>query len=304
MVSVPLNAMCSNMCARPVLPVGSCTEPASTCVKNENTGASGRSQMMMVRPLASFFTVVRFSNEARSWPKTSEHSTKQTTIVCIRVKRDFILPPRLSDDEAPKSRSYVEAGKIVKRAGSMAKQSHRRDAACRVSCVRHAKLLPPVSIHFFFQCKTINRRQRQREKETDSPVKNKKRLAEGAFDFGGVSMNGSRIGHSPVRGHGMSRPDRAGFLGGVVANREAQLHLGGARPREFIPALAAQADCGNARQFKLLQRFGMHRPRGMTSCAVGGEDRLSLVVEDRFGHDGTRRVSRTQKQSVVVSFHG
>src|SRR5208282_2332077 len=86
--------MCSNMCARPVLPIGSCTEPASTCVKDEKTGASGRSQRMMVSPLASFFTVVRFSNEARSWPKASEHSTKQTTIVCIRVVRDFILPPR------------------------------------------------------------------------------------------------------------------------------------------------------------------------------------------------------------------
>src|SRR6202158_1036179 len=94
MVSVPLNAMCSNMCARPVLPMGSCTEPASTCVKNENTGASGRSQMMMVRPLASFFTVVRFSNEARSCPTASEHSTKQTTIVCREIKRYFILPPR------------------------------------------------------------------------------------------------------------------------------------------------------------------------------------------------------------------
>src|SRR5450755_1592025 len=86
--------MCSNMCARPVLPMGSCTEPASTCVKNENTGASGRSQMMMVRPLESFLTVVRFSKEARSWLKASEQNTKQMMIVCIEVKRDFILPPR------------------------------------------------------------------------------------------------------------------------------------------------------------------------------------------------------------------
>src|SRR5260370_13410210 len=94
MVSVPLNAMCSNMWARPVLPMGSCTEPASTCVKKENTGASGRSQMMTVMPLASFLTVVRFSNDARSWLKASEQSTKQTTIVCIEVDRDFILPPQ------------------------------------------------------------------------------------------------------------------------------------------------------------------------------------------------------------------
>src|SRR4029077_9232956 len=44
----------------------------------------------------------------------------------------------------------------------------------------------------------------------------------------------------------------------------------------------------------------MHRPRGMTLGAGGGEDRLSFVVEDRFGHDGTRRVSRAQKQNIVM----
>src|SRR4029077_11436423 len=240
MVSVPLNAMCSNMCARPVLPMGSCTEPASTCVKNEKTGASARSQMMMVSPLASFFTVVRFSNEARSWLRAIEHSTKQTIIVCIRVERDFILPPRLTNNRAPKIRSYVESGKIVKRSGS----THRRDAACHVSCVHCAKLLPPNSIHFFFQRKAIQGRQRESEKETDSPVKSKKRLAEGAFDFRGVSVNGRRIGHSPVRGRGMSGPDRASLLGSVVANREDELHLGGAGTREFIPAFAVQAGCG------------------------------------------------------------
>ena len=40
-LSVPLNAMCSNIWARPVWPMGSCTEPASTWVLNEKTGASG-----------------------------------------------------------------------------------------------------------------------------------------------------------------------------------------------------------------------------------------------------------------------
>src|SRR5271170_5919719 len=94
--------MCSNMCARPVLPMGSCTEPASTCVKKENTGASGRSQMIMVRPLASFLTVVRFSKEARSWPIAKEHSTKQITIVFIEVKRNFIQPPKPNDEGTPK----------------------------------------------------------------------------------------------------------------------------------------------------------------------------------------------------------
>src|SRR3977135_2854328 len=106
-----------------------------------------------------------------------------------------------------------------------------------------APSLPPDAIHFFFQRKAIDRCQRQSEKETYSPIENKKRLAEGAFNRRGVSMNRGGIGHSPMRGHGMSRPDRASFLGSVVANREDEVHLGSAGAREFVPALAAQAGC-------------------------------------------------------------
>src|SRR6266851_2729686 len=67
MVFVPLKAMCSNMCARPVLPTFSWAEPASTWVTKEKTGASGRSMRTMVSPLGRVFTVMRFSKEAMSW---------------------------------------------------------------------------------------------------------------------------------------------------------------------------------------------------------------------------------------------
>ena len=62
--------------------MGSCTEPASTCVKKEKTGASGRSQMMMVIPFDSFFTVMRFSNEAMSW-RESERAENKTDNNCL-----------------------------------------------------------------------------------------------------------------------------------------------------------------------------------------------------------------------------
>src|SRR5512140_3080706 len=58
--------MCSNMCARPVIPGTSFADPTLTHVTYENTGAAGRSTTMSVSPLSSFLTVVRFSNEARS----------------------------------------------------------------------------------------------------------------------------------------------------------------------------------------------------------------------------------------------
>src|SRR5260370_7071435 len=41
----------------------------------------------------------------------------------------------------------------------------------------------------------------------------------------------------------------------------------------------------------------------MTSGAVGGEHRFSFVIEDRFRHDGARRIPRAQEQNVVMTFH-
>src|SRR5208282_3339598 len=160
--------------------------------------------------------------------------------------------------------------------------------------VTGASLLPDA-IDFLLQREAIERRQRKREKETDPAVENKKRVAKSAFDFSGVSLHGSRVGNSPVCGHGLSRPQRAGFLGGIVANREDEVHFGSARSPEFVPALAAQASGRDTSHFQLLQRFGTNRSRRMTSSAVGRESAPSFVVEDCLRHDRPSRVSRAQK---------
>src|SRR5947209_20528382 len=80
--------MCSNMCARPVLPIGSCTDPTSTLVKNEKTGAlSGRRQTRAVSPFGSIFTVTRCSKEARSWAE--QNVAKTRTRVASLIARDI-----------------------------------------------------------------------------------------------------------------------------------------------------------------------------------------------------------------------
>src|SRR5258708_32456601 len=100
--------MCSNMCARPVMPGTSCAEPTLRAVANEKTGASGRSMMMMVRPLSSTLTVVFFSIDARSWADkgntamarttTADHSFDRTAVIdsscriCAREKADLHRP--------------------------------------------------------------------------------------------------------------------------------------------------------------------------------------------------------------------
>src|SRR5712664_3376805 len=64
--------MCSNMCARPVIPGTSCALPALTTVAYEKTGAVCRSITMTVKPFASFRTVTFFSNDVRSCAQTGD----------------------------------------------------------------------------------------------------------------------------------------------------------------------------------------------------------------------------------------
>src|SRR5271156_4636745 len=92
--------MCSNMWARPVLPMGSCVEPASTMVKKEKTGASGRSQMRMVRPFGNFLTVMRFSKEATSC--AAARAAKKRMRTSGLSMRCFIGPPKGLDGHSDK----------------------------------------------------------------------------------------------------------------------------------------------------------------------------------------------------------
>jgi hypothetical protein len=148
------------------------------------------------------------------------------------------------------------------------------------------------SIYFFFQRKTVKRFQREREEETDSPVENKKCLAEGSLNLNRASSDGSGVGNTPVRGHGLARPQRTGLLGRIVANCKNEVHRWGAGTRKFIPTLASQTLNRYMSRLELLQSFGPNRGRWMTSGTVGGEPIADFVVQNGFGHDGTRRVSR------------
>src|SRR6266404_4112655 len=91
--------MCSNICARPVLPMGSCTEPASTLVKKEKTGAlPGRVHTIAVSPLGSFLTVTRFSNDDKSCAEAAAARTirlANTTARCFKA-RDIGPPGELA----------------------------------------------------------------------------------------------------------------------------------------------------------------------------------------------------------------
>src|SRR5260370_16809418 len=103
-----------------------------------------------------------------------------------------------------------------------------------------------------------------------------------------------------MRGHRLPWPDRADFFRRVVAEGNDKVELRRTRLGEVIPTLAPQTLRRNPPSFESFQRLRPDRARRMTSRAVRREPRLAFKVQNRFGHDGPRRVSRTKKQNVVV----
>src|SRR5579859_2591177 len=98
-------------------------------------------------------------------------------------------------------------------------------------------------------------------------------------------------------------PDRASFLGGVVANREDKVKRGGARLGKFLPAFAAQARGGHVRGFELAKRFRTNSAAGVAPRAVCPEQRPAFLIQNGFRHDRTCRIPGAQKQNVVRPLH-
>ena len=71
--------------------------------------------------------------------------------------------------------------------------------------------------------------------------------------LGSGALHSGGIGHAPMGGHRISGPDRAGFAGGLVANREDEIHHRRAGTGEFMPALAAQPVCRQMKPFERIQ---------------------------------------------------
>jgi hypothetical protein len=112
------------------------------------------------------------------------------------------------------------------------------------------------------------------------------------------------IGNEPMRRHRLAGPDRAGFLCGVVAEREDEVHFGRTRFCEFVPTFAAQAFSGQMGGFELTQGSGMNESRRVASCTVRGVRGLSFLAEDGFGHDGARGISGAEEEDVITVGHG
>jgi hypothetical protein len=142
----------------------------------------------------------------------------------------------------------------------------------------------------------------QRQEEADSAIESDEGVAEGSVDLFGRALHGG-IGNAPMSGHGLARPDRADFTGGVIANGKDKIEFGRAGFGELVPGFAAQGEGGQTGEFQLAKRGGMDGAFGMAACAVGGEGGKTFFVEDGLGHDGACGISGAEEQDVVVFLH-
>ncbi len=78
------------------------------------------------------------------------------------------------------------------------------------------------------------------QKKGDSPFENHERIAECTFNLLGSSDNCCWIGNTPMRSHGLTRPNRADFFRCVVADGEHKIQARRARPCKLVPVLATQ----------------------------------------------------------------
>ncbi len=82
--------------------------------------------------------------------------------------------------------------------------------------------------------------QRQAREGGDAVLEIAERRDERRFLLDVGALDGGGIFDAPMRRHRLSRPHRAGLAGGVVANREDEIHHGRVAARELLPALGAQ----------------------------------------------------------------
>src|SRR5579859_5231992 len=117
-----------------------------------------------------------------------------------------------------------------------------------VEAAAKARSLSPLPdlVDLFFKRELINRRQRQRKKQTYSAIENGEGLTKSTIHLLLWTLDGRWVRHSPMRRHRLTDPHRAGFLGRVITHRKNKVELRGARSRKFVPALAPQTGNWNS----------------------------------------------------------
>lgn len=102
-------------------------------------------------------------------------------------------------------------------------------------------------------------------------------------------------------GHRLTRPYRADFTRGVIANREHEIEWRGARLGKLRPRFGTKMRRFIIQTLQELNCVCVDLPLGLASRAVCAKSSLPDPVQDSFGHDRACRVSGAEKQDVEGS---
>ena len=140
---------------------------------------------------------------------------------------------------------------------------------------------------------------RQIDEDADARRQHAVGVVEGELDLGRRALCPGRIGNAPMGGCRAAGPDRAGLAGGVVADREDEIHLRRVRAGELVPALRTELADVVAEVRKQAEGVRIDRAARMAAGRIGLEAALALTVEDRLGHDRAGRIAGTDEQNIV-----
>src|SRR5207249_10499747 len=101
-------------------------------------------------------------------------------------------------------------------------------------------LFPYTTLFRSLNCELVQASKGEAQKERDSPFENHECVSKGAFYLFWCTRHCGRVGNAPVRCHWLTRPERASFLGCIVANRQHKTNVRCVRLRKLFPVLAAQ----------------------------------------------------------------
>jgi hypothetical protein len=101
------------------------------------------------------------------------------------------------------------------------------------------RLLLPNVVDFLLQGKRVERRERKTEKQADASVEHSESLTKSMFDLFWRSLDSDGVGNTPMRRHGLPRPQRTDLIRCVIADCEDEILRGRIRLGELIPGLAS-----------------------------------------------------------------
>ena len=104
-----------------------------------------------------------------------------------------------------------------------------------------ASFVLPMASSCFCKAQVIERPERQAHENIDAVRQHPQCISECKPHFRLGTGRRRRIGYAPMRGHRLTRPNRAGFFRSVVADGEHEIELRRVWSRELLPALRTQS---------------------------------------------------------------